>query len=480
MDYVYQTEPYAHQRRTVDETWSKKFWALFLDMGTGKTKVTLDTIARQYEAGVIKGALIVGNSGSYANWVNIEIPKHLPARLRAVRMLWRSGVTKKWMDGFEAFCRVPSLCIFVMNIEALRTEKGFSFANAFLSSRPCMMAVDESTTIKNPKAQQTKAAIRLGAIAKSRRILTGSPVTDKPLDVYSQADFLSAGCLGFRSYYAFRARYAEMVQVKTGQRSFTKIIGFQNLDDLRNRLKGISTIIKKEDCLDLPPKVFVRREIAMTPEQAQHYSNMKHLAITELETLGGKEVITAQHIITRILRLHQIACGVLPSESGVVRIPENRTREMLDIIEETRGKVIIWSNYRACLDLIVDTLTKEYGAESTVSYHGGTDDPDRAEAVRRIQEDADTRFFVGNPQTAGYGLTLTAATTVIYYSNNYNLAIRQQSEDRCHRIGQTKSVTYLDIVATGTVDEKILKALADKKQLADTLITSTWLDIFEP
>ena len=329
------------------------------------------------------------------------------------------------------------------------------------------MVIDESTTIKNPSAKRTKNIIELSPQTKYRRILTGSPVTKNPLDLYSQCQFLSSWLLDFSSYYAFRNRYAEMKTLHMHGRSIQVVDKFKNLGELSDQLKGFSYRVLKEDCLDLPDKIFIKRQITLSPDQRKLYEQMRKEA---LAVLNGKQVTTV-NALTQLMRLHQITCGHFTADDGSIqRIPNNRVSELMDILEETEGKAIIWAHYQWDIKDIIKEIVKVHGPGSVVDYYGLTPQNERDINRKRFQEDEKCRFLVGTPQTGGYGLTLTAANTVIYYSNGYDLEKRLQSEDRAHRIGQKKSVTYVDINAQDTVDEKIVKSLRKKINIASEVL----------
>jgi SNF2 family DNA or RNA helicase len=329
------------------------------------------------------------------------------------------------------------------------------------------MAVDESTTIKTPTAKRTKNIIGLGKYAKYRRIMTGSPVTKNPLDLYSQCEFLDPYLLDFTSYYAFRNRYAEMKTMHLRGRSIQVVDEFKNLGELSDTVKKFSERILKEDCLDLPPKNWIKRHITLSKEQKKAYEQMKKAAMA---VLNGK-VTTTMTVLTQLMRLHQITCGHFTADDGSTQlIPNNRITELMNILEETEGKAIIWANYQKDMTQILDNINKEYGPGSVVDYYGLTPQEDRQDNIRKFQSDPKCRFLVGTPSTGGYGITLTAANTVIYYSNGYDLEKRLQSEDRAHRIGQKKTVTYVDLICEDTVDEKIVKALRDKINIASEVL----------
>ncbi len=471
--YPFKTRPYAHQRKAWELSREKDEFALFMDMGTGKSKVIIDTIAWLYDKGRIDSALIVAPKGVYQNWIRNEIPTHLPDHIVTQQAAWYSSPKKDQEKAIKNILTpTHDLRIFVMNVEAFSTSKGVKFAESFMRcAGKCMMIVDESTTIKSPKASRTKSIIRIGIQAKYRRILTGEPVTRSPLDLYTQFQFLNPVCLGFSSYYSFRNRYSIMIDMKAGTRTFKKVVGFQRLDELANQIKSFCYRIKKEDCLDLPPKTYVYRDIELTPEQKKVYKSISDNAIAFLD---GK-VLSVDNALTALLRLHQVTCGHYTSDDDeIVEVPNNRIAELLQVLEEGPDKVIIWATYIQDIMAITKAIRKEYGDESIVQYYGAVSVDERNEAIERFQKDPDTRFFVGNPQTGSMGITLTAASAVVYYSNSYNLEHRLQSEDRAHRIGQDKNVLYVDLRCKGTVDEKIIKALKSKKNIAQQIMGDDW------
>jgi SNF2 family DNA or RNA helicase len=468
MNYKFKTKPYAHQLTALEKSWNKETYAYFMEMGTGKTKVLIDNIAMLYDKGKIDGALIIAPKGVVKTWYEQELPTHLPDHIENVTVLWQSNITKGQQEKLESLFEIETaLHILVMNVEALSTEKGVKFASKFINSHKAMMAIDESTTIKTPTARRTKNIIGIGKHAKYRRIMTGSPITKNPLDLYTQCEFLDPYLLDFASYYAFRNRYAEMKTMHLRGRSIQVVHAFQNLGELSDKVKGFSYRVLKEDCLDLPPKVFIKRHVALTPDQKKVYKQMKDNA---LAMLNGK-VTTTMTVLTQLMRLHQITCGHFTADDGSTQAVEsNRLNELMDILEDIDGKVIIWANYQMSVGEIIKALVKRYGEESYVHYYGLTAQEDRQDFIRKFQNDPKCRFLVGTPQTGGYGITLTQANTVIYYSNGYDLEKRLQSEDRAHRIGQKKTVTYIDLIAEDTVDEKIVKALRGKINIASEVM----------
>jgi SNF2 family DNA or RNA helicase len=452
----------------LEKSWNKETFAYFMEMGTGKTKVLIDNLAMLYDKGKVDGALIVAPKGVVKTWYEQELPTHLPDHIENTTVLWQPHITKTQREKLESlFEAETNMHILIMNVEALSTDKGVKFATKFLNSHKVLMAVDESTTIKTPTAKRTKNIIDLGRMAKYRRIMTGSPVTKNPLDLYTQCYFLDPFHLDHASYYSFRNRYAVMKTMHVRGRSIQVVSKFKNLSELSDTVKNFSDRVLKEDCLDLPPKNFIKRYVTLTPDQKKVYDQMKKQAVAYL---NGK-VTSTMTVLTQLMRLHQITCGHFTADDGSIQsVESNRLNELMSILEETEGKAIIWANYQLSVGEIIQRIIKEYGEDSYVHYYGLTSQEDRQDFIRKFQNDSKCRFLIGTPQTGGYGITLTQANTVIYYSNGYDLEKRLQSEDRAHRIGQNKTVTYIDLICENTVDEKIVKALRDKINIASEVM----------
>lgn len=469
MRYHFKHQPYEHQLTALEKSWNKDDYALFCEMGTGKSKILIDNFSMLYDRGDIDAVLVVAPKGVYKNWQKKEIPEHLPEHIVADIIIWSPNHTKKQLEHLQvAFADDDNLKILVMNVEAFSTDKGTEFAKKFVATKKCFMAVDESTTIKNRTAKRTKNIVKVGGYAQYRRIATGSPITKSPMDLYSQCDFLNPHLLGFGSYFTFQARYCKMWRRSVGSHSFNQVVGYQNLDELTEKLDGFAFRILKKDCLDLPDKIYLKRTVELLPEQRRVYDQLKSIALATLN--GG--VVTAANALTQILRLQQVCSGFIKTDEGKIEhVPTLKLTELMEVLEEVDGKVIIWANWTHDILAIEKELTKEYGQESVRTYYGDTKADDRQQIVTDFQNPENPlRFFVGQPRTGGYGLTLTEAQTVIYYSNSYDLEVRLQSEDRAHRIGQKNNVTYIDIVSEGTVDEKILEALRDKIDIASTVL----------
>jgi len=468
MNYKFKTKPYAHQMTALEKSWNKETYAYFMEMGTGKTKVLIDNLAMLYDRGKVDGALIIAPKGVVGTWYTNELPTHLPDHIENVTVLWQANITKTQQEKLDTLFEIgTALHILIMNVEAFSTEKGKKFADKFLRSHRTMMAIDESTTIKNPKAGRTKNILNLARDAKYRRIMTGSPVTKNPLDLFTQCYFLDPFHLEHESYYSFRTRYAIMKTANISGRQIQLVSGFKNLGELSDKLKSFAYRVLKEDCLDLPDKIFIKRQIQLTPDQRRLYDQMKKQALAILE---GK-VSSTKNSLTQLMRLQQITCGHFTDDTGSVQpIENNRVNELMDVLEDVEGKAIIWAHYQYDINKIIKAVVAKYGPGSVVDYYGLTPKEERQDNITRFQGDPKCRFFIGTPATGGYGITLTAANTVIYYSNGYDLEKRLQSEDRAHRMGQKKPVTYVDINAEDTVDEKIVKALRKKIDIASQVL----------
>ena len=468
INYKFKTKPYAHQLKALEKSWDKEVYAYFMEMGTGKSKVLIDNLAMLYDKGKVNGALIVAPKGVVGTWYKNELPDHLPDHIDNKTVLWQAMISKTQEKKLNTLFETgEELHILIMNVEAFSTKKGVDFARKFLSCHSTLMAVDESTTIKNPGAKRTKNILGLSKYSKYRRILTGSPVTKSPLDLYTQCQFLDPWLLGHASYYGFRTRYAIMKNANFNGRSVQIVVGYHNLGELSEKLQPFSYRVLKDDCLDLPEKTFIKRIVQLSPDQAKLYQQMKEKALAVL----NDKMVSTTTVMTQLMRLQQITCGHFTADDGSTQeIPNNRIDELIDVLDEIEGKVVIWGHWQKDINQIIKAIVKEYGEGSVVDYYGLTPKNERQKNIDKFQTDPDCRFFVGTPATGGYGITLTAASNMIYYSNGYNLEFRTQSEARIDRIGQKYPMTYIDIICENTVDERIVKALRKKINIASQVM----------
>jgi len=470
----FKTKPYEHQRHEFYLSKDAKTRALFWEMGTGKTKVVLDEAAHLFLAGRVDGLLVVAPNGVHQNWVTDEIPTHLPEEARALTHSYSSArASSKW---HAAACeRVidyrDGLACLAISYDAFRTIKGRKVVERFLAKRKALYVLDESQRIKSPGAKRTISVVCTGRRAEYKRVLTGTPVTNKPFDVYSQLKFLDEDfwkTRGFESYEPFKAHFGNwvdrVVQAPSGKIGrFSEVRGFKNLDQLATMVAEVSSRVLKKDVLDLPPKVYEKRYFELTKEQERVYEELRDEFIAFLDS--GDQVTTPL-MITRLLRLQQLTCGFLPVDlTGEIRRFEDNPRLALlrEVLADSDDSAIVFARFREDVDQICALLSDE-----AVRYDGAVKEGDRLDARRRFQA-GDVRYFVGNPAAAGTGLTLTRAPLVVYYSNSFNLEDRLQSEDRAHRIGQDRTVTYVDLMCHGTVDVRITTALRNKLDVASQI-----------
>lgn len=463
----FRTTPFPHQLAELELSRDLATRAIFWEMGCGKSKVVLDTAAYLCEKKEIDGLLILAPNGVAGNWILDEIPTHLAVPCRSHSWSTGSAATKWHAKEVKELLAHQGLAVLAMSYDAFRTHLGRRAAEAFLDKRRCLYVCDESQRIKTPGAKRTISVVASGRRAAYKRILSGTPITNKPFDIYSQLKFLDEDFWvkrGFASYEAFKCHFGvwvSRVNGSTGGR-FEQVVSFKNLTHLGDIVSEVGTRLLKTDVLDLPPKIYTKRYHDLSGEQRRVYDELRSEFIAELD--GG--TMTAPQMITRLLRLQQVTCGYAVDDLGEVRaFPENpRLKLLAEVIEDLDGQAIIFARFRHDVSAICALL----GADA-VRYDGETSEDERL-AARRAFQAGTTRFFVGNPAAAGVGLTLTAASTVIYFSNSFNLEDRLQSEDRAHRIGQTRAVTYIDLVANGTVDTRIVSTLRKKLDVA-SLVT---------
>ena len=386
VNYKFKLKPFDHQVKALEQGWNKHEFGFFMEMGTGKSKVLIDNIGILHLNYNLEFALIIAPKGVYRNWVAKEIPEHMSDDVPYRVIRWVSSPNKTQQKELKSVAdKFDGLTIFVINVEAFSTVKGQN-AGKWLAQRfggRGLIAIDESTTIKNHKAKRTKALLKIAAGFQFRRLLTGSPITKSPMDVYSQCEFLRPGLLGFDSYYAFQGRYAVINRRTMGAHSFQQIVGFKNLDELTERIDRYSFRVLKKDCLDLPDKIYTVRYVGLTDEQAKMYKSIQETAIVMLES---GDLVTAPAVITQLLRLQQVMSGHLKTDDGdTIYFPSRRVDALKEILEEHAGKVIIWSRFRYDIIQITKVLAETYGEESVASYYGDTTDNDRNDIVKQFQ-----------------------------------------------------------------------------------------------
>lgn len=475
--YKFKTTPFRHQAEAFEATKDRHTFAFFWEQGTGKTKPVIDTTCHLAMQGKLDGLFVVAPSGVHRNWITDEIPAHAPEMFKAGGLFFETqhGKTQTFARKFGKLIKYQGLPVFTMTYDAIKTEVGKKYAKAFLTERRCMFAADESHIIKTPGSEVTRTVLTAKKFAEYRRLLTGTPVANSPLDIFSQMKFVEPNIWANErvdNFHIFKNRYAKMrrLEVKATGHKFNKIVGYQRLNELKGIIDPYSSRVLKDDVLDLPPKLFSKRYVEMTPQMVQVYNQLVEELLAELDS---GVVIEAPLALVRLLRLQQCLSGFLVDEEGNYHnIPGRNARldTLLEMLEEINHKTIIWARFRRDIDFIMDAL-----GDRAVRYDGQVT-ADEAHAAKERFQRGDAQFFVGNPAKGATGLTLHAARNVIYYSNSFKLTERLQSEDRAHRIGQEHPVSYYDFIVPGTVDAKIVQALRNKLNVASLVTGDTIRD----
>lgn len=475
-EHVHVKTPFKHQLEIFEKTRSLACYALYWEMGTGKTKPLIDTIAWLFLNKEIDGALIVADKGSYMNWPMTEIPAHLqPDVMARTRIGWWSSYARAAQVQAMKRVMIPKddvLDLMFVNVEALSSNKAVDACQQFLKNHYTMMIIDEATSIKSPNAARTVNACRLGQMCDFRRIATGTPITQGPMDIYSQAHFLEPGILGHRSFSSFKSEFAVEREIIMGTRRFRTIVGYRNLARLSENIKKFSSRILKSECLDLPEKLYEVLHVDMSEQQRRIYDQVKNEALSMVDS----SPLTVTNAMAAVEKLHQVCCGHVKDDAGVIRdLEHGRLEALISLIEQISGKVIIWCNYQRDVENVMRVLTS-HGAKAgdfPVHYYGKTTQDQRLMNLDMFVNNPKCKWFVGTAATGGKSLTLVVASFVVYYSCGYKLEARLQSEDRAHRIGQRNPVTYVDMICRKTVEVKILQALKSKRELAHEILDSS-------
>mgnify|MGYP000253520296 CR=1 FL=1 len=485
VDYKFKMEPYEHQKVGFFLTNEEPVFALSMEMQTGKTKLALDSAFYMYQKGYIDSLLIIAPNMVHMKWVLDEIPEQIPDTMGYSQYVWQSKKTKTEERAKTEFLTQKSFGIKIMSIsyDGLNTDRGFEFVNKFIDSHNCFCALDESHFIKEPTSKRSKKILAISKKLKYKRTLTGTPVTQNTLDIWAQYTFLDPSILRNMSYYSFKNRYVvnerKEVYVKTKDgdktsRMMDNITGYKNLDELQGLIEPYTYRVLKSQCLDLPDKIYRKEVVNLTPQQKKLYDEMA----INLFTVHEGQAMSASIVLTKYLRLQQIIGGFwTPDDTEEAKAIEGtnpKIERFLTMVNEIdpSSQVIVWSRFTKEIELIYDRLIKKYGEESTVLYYGAVKKDKKQESLDRFKS-GKARFFVGNQRAGGTGLSLHNANYMFYFSNDFALATRLQSEDRIHGIGQKKNACYIDLVAEETLDDKVLGALRSKKELAD-LITQDY------
>lgn len=440
------TKPYTHQLEIYNKFRDSREFALFLEMGTGKTKIVLDYLL--YNRNKFKQALVFCPKSVISSWED-EVPKHSDLEYQIL-----IGPTSKKKQMLESGLR-RNIQLFITNYEAVlslyETFKGLFD----------VIILDESTYIKNPWAKRTKLIVKLGEAARYKIIMTGMAITNSPLDIWSQYRFLDNGESFGRSYLGFRNKYFYSDYNKWNWYPKNGSIEKINRTIYRKAVRKL-----KKECLDLPPKIYEKRIIEMPKRVRQIYDEMRLLLVAEINM---NERLTVREAIVKTLRLQQITGGTIPTDTGKFYYNDYKIKVLNEIIQENPdNKIVIWCKFLEEIHMIERFFVSK-NMES-VSIYG--DVKNRTEIIHKFQNDENTKYFIGQIKTAGMGITLTASNLVVYYSNSFSIEARSQSEDRCHRIGQKNNVLYIDILAKKSIDEYIVKVLQKKQRISDLTLKS--------
>jgi SNF2 family DNA or RNA helicase len=485
----FKTKPYKHQLDTLNKSSRREFFAQLDEMGTGKTWVAINTISELYASESCTKVLVFAPCGVHTNWTRIEIPKHLPGWVDFESLAWSTDTTKKYekklIDFYDSKIKLK---IFSFNHEALQHERSLREVMKFaMGPGKLIVIVDEADAFKNPSAIRTKNLMKIKPYSSWRRIMTGTPVTQSPFDIFAPFSFLDENILRTSSFYCFKSEYAELldsedrtvknIMSRNGSKRVPQIVAtdkvtgrpkYRNLDKLSALIAPHCSRVLKADCLDLPDKIYKNVFFTLTKEQRAIYNKVKkecRLVFENEESSVSK--------LTAIGKLCQITSGYYhyPGVDEPVRITGNSPKldlliGILEPVVKTGAKIIIWARYTVEINDIYSALTNIYRC---VKYNGSVTKIDRTKAIDEF-EHGDAQIFIANQQAAGTGLTLVAASCVIYFSNDFSLRNRLQSEDRAHRIGQTKNVIYINLIGENTIDEKIIACLMDKKDIANAIV----------
>lgn len=474
----YKTTPYPFQQQVTEATRDHYTWALFLAPRLGKTKITLDTAAHLYRQGKINCVVVVcAKQGIHRQWIEDECPEHMAVEWAGA--YWTSNAPKRRGDLFTRLLHTTDrLIVVTWYVAAVNTNDGFDWLDEFLRKRQCLFVLDESAMmVTHPKAKQTRRLQRLSKLTLYKRILDGHPEAESPFEYFGQFRFLSPKILG-DNFTEFKAEYGNFWPIRvgavedleTGQKvggRQVKVLNkqqpYQNLDILYKRIAIRSTRLRRSDVApDLPQHQYGVQRFELSKLQDEYYRQMRDEYLLELRDAKGQvtDVIYAELVISRRLRLAQIACGYIPVDGEPRELIDPAHNPRLDALAaalEDLGRALIWHRFTHDADLILDRL-----GERDVAHYTGSDDR-RAEAKRLFLAGA-VPWFVGNPAVAGVGLTFKGVPGMVFYSNYESGRIRFQAEDRPVYLGQTESIYVCDVLAADTVDEVIVKGLQRKYQ----------------
>lgn len=459
------TAQYAHQVRGFEKIKDLPLTALYMGTGTGKTKMSIDKTVYLWCGHNIDALLVMTKKGVHEQWVDEELPKHVPDNIPWKAHAWQ-GMSTKWeRNQFEDMMKNPDILrVFTVNIDAISTKKGFAIIQEFIRRAAGRVygLVDESQDISDPDSVRGQTLQQIRDLIHYRSILSGTPITVSLENVWGQFHFLDVDIIGHKYQTAFRSEYCRL-----GGFQGKAIVGHRNLEVFYRRIDGVTFRATKEDDLDLPPKVYKNEAFKLTDKQRALYETLKKKFLVELE---NGATVTVDHAATMIMRLQQITCGFVTDEDGTVQYLDNPRLERAIALDDEIGKKekkIFWCRFKDDAKFLLDA----FGSRA-VGYVGATSDADRARnKTLFLDKNSGKDIFVSNPAAGGTGLNLQGECAyAIYYSNSFNAAHRWQSEDRIHRIGTHKTTHFIDLIASRTVDARIVKNLKDKREFAQLVL----------
>ena len=456
--------PFAHQVRGFNLGMTLDSAGILMEQGCGKSLTAVAIAGRRFLDSQVSRALVVAPLSVLPVWQReFRDYADYPHEVR----LLRGGSMDKRIEMLAGFPE-DVLQVATINYESVWREEMFK---ALLKWQPDMIICDESQKIKGPSTKQSKGLHKLGEIAKYKLILTGTPVSNSPMDFFSQYKFLNPNIFG-RSFWAFRSRYAVMGGYKNKQ-----VVGYQNKAELVRKAHSIAYRVTKAEALDLPETIDQELYCKLEPQAAKYYNDMKNHNVAEIE---AEEQIIATNVLTRLLRLQQITGGFLPKGEDTdkqVQVSKAKLSLLADVLEDLIGagkKVVIFARFRQEI-VEVEKIVAKLGDYRAIT--GSVPADDRGQAVEDFQKDPGVKTFIAQIQTAGLGITLTAADTGIFYSLDFSYANYEQAKARLHRIGQVNKVTYLHLLAQDTVDERVYDVLKRKKSVVDDVVDN-WRKYF--
>lgn len=473
--------PYPHQLEALAKMRDRRNFALLMGMRTGKSKVTIDDWVDRVQRHLVRDLVVIAPAGVYRVW-QTELNRHVPEGFDYRLGIWESGANTEKKNQLQDLLRLRDVPrVLLMNVEALSSAEVRAAQELIyefmVRDQQSMLVVDESTVIKNPASKRTFAVCALGQLAASKRILSGLPTPRSPLDAYAQFAFLDPRILGYygssgghkgfmEGYEKFFRRHAVTRSMSVGVRRIKIVVGYRDVEEIHEKIQPYSYRKLLRDCSDVPDKLYLRRDVELTGPQRKAYNEMKSYMTTQLES---GDHVTAGEVVTCMLRLHQICCGHVSDELGVRHeVKTNRLHALYEVLEEYDGKAVVWCSYDYDVRAVSEYLRQKYGDEAVAQFWGGNADT-REEDNRRFQEDPDCRYMVATPSAGGRGRNWSVAKLLVYYSNTDNLEHRDQSEERGSAVVQGSQVTVVDLIARGTVEEKIVSSLRNKIDLAATI-----------